>query len=77
ELYLQNRDEFTRVMCFYSTLSLFNYNLYNMYKGNNVRTNFRLAVEMFRLFKGYSEFKMIVYSLIKRQVKDYIKYHIH
>lgn len=76
ELYLHNNDEFTRVMCFKSTVSLFNYNLFNWYQGNNVRNNLRLAAEMFSMFKGYSEFKMIVYSLIKRQVKDYIKFHI-
>ena len=76
ELYLVNRDEFTRQMCFYSTVSLFNYNLYNRYSRNTLRVNLRLYYEAFRLFSGFRELRIMIYSFIKRELKDYIKYHI-
>ena len=76
ELYLINRDEFTRAMYFKSIVSLFNYNLFNRYPGNTLLSNLRLLSGMFRTFKGIGEFRMIVYSLVKRQVKDYIKYQL-
>jgi len=73
ELFLNNRDQFTRRMCFLATASLLNYNLFNAYQGNNFLLNLRLLGEAIRLCSSISELRVVFNSFIKREVKDYIK----
>lgn len=73
ELYLYNKDEFTRKMCLKSTLSLLNYNLFNRYEGNGFFKNLRLLKEAIPLINSRSEWKMVVAIFLKREWKDKIK----
>jgi hypothetical protein len=65
ELYLQNRDEFTRFMCLKSTLGLLNYDLYNRYDGNHFRKKIRLYLEALGLIRNFQEFTWLFNVFVK------------
>lgn len=73
ELYLHNRDEFTRKMYLRCLLGLLNFNLFNRYKNNNVLMNLRLFFEAVPLVKSLTETKMLFAVFLKREWKDRLK----
>jgi len=73
ELYLYNKDSFTRKMYLNSVLTLFSFNMYNRYEDNNLITNFRLFKESISLVQTVSDFKKLILAFLKRDFKDSLK----
>lgn len=70
ELYENNRDEFTRIMAYFNTLALLNYNLYNKYPGNTLGKNLKLFNEALRLTRKPKEVKYLFSAFIPSEYKD-------
>lgn len=73
ELYLHNKDEFTRKMSLRTTLGLLNFNIFNEYEGNTLKKNLRLFVEGASLIRTFTGIKMLIMVFLKREWKDKIK----
>jgi hypothetical protein len=73
ELYLLNRDEWTKDRCFFHTLGLLNYNLFNKYYGNTFKNNLKLYLEACTLLKNISEVKFLITVFVSPKLKAILK----
>lgn len=73
ELYLLNRDEWTKDRCFFHTLGLLNYNLFNKYYGNTFKNNLKLYIEACTLLKNISEVKFLITVFVSPKLKAILK----
>lgn len=73
ELYDFNKDEWTRYMNIRNTLALFNYNLYNRYKGNSCKQTARLYLEAILLTRGFMDVRLLITNLFPQSFKLQVK----
>lgn len=73
ELYLLNKDEFSRYMYLRNTLALLNYNLYNKYKNNTFINKLQLFFEAIPLVRTLKEFIFLFTALLSPHIKSKYK----
>lgn len=66
ELYLVNKDEWTRAMYFVHTISLFRFNLYHSYPNHSWRKTISLYIEAAKAARTIKDYRILISSFLPR-----------
>ena len=73
ELYLQNKDEYTRYNLFRNTLGLLNFNLNNPNESNGWKKNLKLFCEAAGIISDLSEIKLLILCCMPNKLKIFLR----